>query len=164
MDKTVRIRELVDILNRAAKAYYKDAKEIMSNNEYDRLYDELIELEEETGLILSASPSRNVGYEILSELPKMNHERPMLSLNKTKETSDLASFLGEKKGLLSWKMDGLTIVLRYSEGELVSALTRGNGTVGEVVTNNVKYFVNVPLKIDFKGDLTLRGGSCHQVQ
>ena len=157
MDKTVRIRELVDILNRAAKAYYKDAKEIMSNNEYDRLYDELIELEEETGLILSASPSRNVGYEILSELPKMNHERPMLSLNKTKETSDLASFLGEKKGLLSWKMDGLTIVLRYSEGELVSALTRGNGTVGEVVTNNVKYFVNVPLKIDFKGDLTLRG-------
>lgn len=157
MDKTVRIRELVDILNRAAKAYYKDAKEIMSNNEYDRLYDELIELEEETGLILSASPSRNVGYEILSELPKMNHERPMLSLNKTKEISDLASFLGEKKGLLSWKMDGLTIVLRYSEGELVSALTRGNGTVGEVVTNNVKYFVNVPLKIDFKGDLTLRG-------
>ena len=157
MDKKQRIRELVDILNKAAKSYYVDAVEIMPNIEYDKLYDELLALEKETNVVLSNSPTQNVGYEIAGELPKKAHESPMLSLDKTKSVADLKSWLGDNKALLSWKMDGLTIVLTYKNGELLEAVTRGNGSVGEVITNNAKNFQNVPLKIDFKGELILRG-------
>ena len=157
MDKKKRIKELVEILNKAAKSYYVDAVEIMPNIEYDKLYDELLELEKETNVVLSNSPTQNVGYEIAGELPKKAHESPMLSLDKTKSVEDLREWLGENKALLSWKMDGLTIVLTYRNGELAEAVTRGNGTIGEVITNNAKNFQNIPLKIEFKGELILRG-------
>lgn len=157
MDKKKRIKELVEILNKAAKSYYVDAVEIMSNIEYDKLYDELLELEKETNVVLSNSPTQNVGYEIAGELPKKAHESPMLSLDKTKSVEDLREWLGDNKALLSWKMDGLTIVLTYRDGELAEAVTRGNGTIGEVITNNAKNFQNIPLKIEFKGELILRG-------
>jgi len=157
MDKKKRIKELVDILNKAAKSYYVDAVEIMPNIEYDKLYDELLELEKETNVVLSNSPTQNVGYEIAGELPKKAHESPMLSLDKTKSVEDLREWLGDNKALLSWKMDGLTIVLTYRDGELAEAVTRGNGTIGEVITNNAKNFQNIPLKIEFKGELILRG-------
>ena len=157
MDKTKRIKELVEILTKAAKSYYVDAVEIMPNIEYDKLYDELLELEKETNVVLSNSPTQNVGYEIAGELPKKAHESPMLSLDKTKSVEDLREWLGDNKALLSWKMDGLTIVLTYRDGELVEAVTRGNGTIGEVITNNAKNFQNIPLKIEFKGELILRG-------
>ncbi len=152
-----RMKELVEILNRAGQAYYQEAEEIMSNYEYDRLYDELVSLERELGITLSDSPTIHVGYEVLSELPKERHERPMLSLDKTKDAGELKSFLGDKKGMLSWKLDGLTIVLTYREGELYKAVTRGNGEVGEVITNNARVFKNIPLKIRYKGELILRG-------
>ncbi len=135
--KKARMQELVELLNKAGRAYYQNAEEIMSNYEYDRLYDELMKLEEELGLTLSNSPTANVGYEVLSELPKERHERPMLSLDKTKDVEELKRFVGDQKALMSWKMDGLTIVLTYREGRLFKAVTRGNGEVGEVVTNNV---------------------------
>ena len=157
MDKKKRIKELVEILNKAAKSYYVDAVEIMPNIEYDKLYDELLELEKETNVVLSNSPTQNVGYEIAGELPKKAHESPMLSLDKTKSVEDLREWLGDNKALLSWKMDGLTIVLTYRDGELAEAVTRGNGTIGEVITNNAKNFQNIPLKIEFKGELILRG-------
>ena len=157
MDKKKRIKELVEILNKAAKSYYVDAVEIMPNIEYDKLYDELLELEKETNVVLSNSPTQNVGYEIAGELPKKAHESPMLSLDKTKSVEDLREWLGDNKALLSWKMDGLTIVLTYRDGELEEAVTRGNGTIGEVITNNAKNFQNIPLKIEFKGELILRG-------
>ena len=157
MDKKKRIKELVEILNKAAKSYYVDAVEIMPNIEYDKLYDELLELEKETNVVLSNSPTQNVGYEIAGELPKKAHESPMLSLDKTNSVEDLREWLGDNKALLSWKMDGLTIVLTYRDGELVEAVTRGNGTIGEVITNNAKNFQNIPLKIEFKGELILRG-------
>ena len=157
MDKKKRIKELVEILNKAAKSYYVDAVEIMPNIEYDKLYDELLELEKETNVVLSNSPTQNVGYEIAGELPKKAHESPMLSLDKTKSVEDFREWLGENKALLSWKMDGLTIVLTYRDGELAEAVTRGNGTIGEVITNNAKNFQNIPLKIEFKGELILRG-------
>ena len=157
MDKKKRIKELVEILNKAAKSYYVDAVEIMPNIEYDKLYDELLELEKETNVVLSNSPTQNVGYEIAGELPKKAHESPMLSLDKTKSVEDLREWLGDNKALLSWKMDGLTIVLTYRDGKLVEAVTRGNGTIGEVITNNAKNFQNIPLKIEFKGELILRG-------
>ena len=157
MDKKKRIKELVEILNNAAKSYYVDAVEIMPNIEYDKLYDELLELEKETNVVLSNSPTQNVGYEIAGELPKKAHESPMLSLDKTKSVEDLREWLGDNKALLSWKMDGLTIVLTYRDGELAEAVTRGNGTIGEVITNNAKNFQNIPLKIEFKGELILRG-------
>ena len=157
MYKKKRIKELVEILNKAAKSYYVDAVEIMPNIEYDKLYDELLELEKETNVVLSNSPTQNVGYEIAGELPKKAHESPMLSLDKTKSVEDLREWLGDNKALLSWKMDGLTIVLTYRDGELVEAVTRGNGTIGEVITNNAKNFQNIPLKIEFKGELILRG-------
>lgn len=157
MDKKKRIKELVEILNKAAKSYYVDAVEIMLNIEYDKLYDELLELEKETNVVLSNSPTQNVGYEIAGELPKKAHESPMLSLDKTKSVEDLREWLGDNKALLSWKMDGLTIVLTYRDGELAEAVTRGNGTIGEVITNNAKNFQNIPLKIEFKGELILRG-------
>lgn len=157
MDKKARIKELVEILNRAAKSYYVDAVEIMPNIEYDKLYDELVKLEKETNVVLSNSPTQNVGYDTASELPKKAHESPMLSLDKTKSVTELEDWLGDNKALLSWKMDGLTIVLTYRGGELVEAVTRGNGIIGEVITNNAKNFQNVPLKIEYKGELILRG-------
>lgn len=155
--KADRIKELTEILNRASKAYYMQDTEIMSNYEYDALYDELVQLEKETGITLSNSPTIHVGYEVVSELPKEEHEYPMLSLDKTKDVQTLADWLGDQMGVLSWKMDGLTIVLTYDNGELVKAVTRGNGYVGEVITNNAKVFKNVPHRIAFKGKLTLRG-------
>lgn len=155
--KTERMQELVKLLNKAGKAYYQDAEEIMSNYEYDRLYDELKALEEDLGIILSDSPTVNVGYEVLSELPKERHERPMLSLDKTKDVEELKHFLGEQRAVLSWKLDGLTIVLTYRDGRLFKAVTRGNGEVGEVVTNNAKVFRNIPLQISYTKELVLRG-------
>ena len=151
------MREKIEVLNKAAKAYYQDAEEIMSNFEYDRLYDELEALEKETGVILAGSPTQQVGYEVLSELPKEAHPSRMLSLDKTKDRDALAGWLNGQKGILSWKLDGLTIVLTYEEGQLVKALTRGNGDVGEVITNNAKVFANLPLEIPHKGRLVLRG-------
>ena len=155
--KQERMQELVTLLNRAAKAYYQDAQEIMSNLEYDRLYDELTKLEAELEITLSDSPTVNVGYEVLSELPKERHESPMLSLDKTKEVQDLKRFVGDQKAMMSWKMDGLTIVLTYRDGTLFKAVTRGNGEVGEVITNNARVFKNIPLKISYQGELILRG-------
>lgn len=156
-EKLTRIRELIDLLNQAGRAYYQESREIMSNLEYDKLYDELGALEKETGMVYADSPTVNVGYEVVSELPKETHESPMLSLDKTKAVEGLADFLGEKKGLLSWKLDGLTVVLTYSDGKLAKAVTRGNGQVGEVITNNAKVFKNIPISIPFQGELILRG-------
>lgn len=155
--KMQQMKELVELLNRAGKAYYQEDREIMSNLEYDRLYDQLENLEKETGTVLANSPTVNVGYEVLEQLPKEEHESPMLSLDKTKDREVLREFMGEHKTLLSWKLDGLTIVLTYEEGELVKAVTRGNGVVGEVITNNARVFQNIPLKISYKGRLVLRG-------
>ena len=156
-DPMQRMKEYVERLNEASYAYYQKAEEIMSNYEYDKLYDELVVLEKETGITLSNSPTIQVGYEVLSELPKMEHESPMLSLDKTKDREALKAWLGEQEGILSWKEDGLTIVLSYENGELLRAVTRGNGTVGEVITNNARVFRNVPLKISHTGKLILRG-------
>ncbi len=155
--KADRMKELVELLNRAGKAYYQDAEEMMSNYTYDKLYDELKGLEEELGITLAGSPTVNVGYEVLSELPKERHEHPMLSLDKTKDVEELKQFIGSQKALMSWKLDGLTIVLTYRDGQLFKAVTRGNGEVGEVITNNASVFKNVPLKIAYKGELILRG-------
>lgn len=155
--KIDRIKELVELLNKAGKSYYSEGRELMSNYEYDALYDELGMLEKETGYVLSNSPTVNVGYEVLSELPKERHESPMLSLDKTKSPEALAEWLGSQKGLLSWKLDGLTIVLTYDNGQLQKAVTRGNGEVGEIITNNARVFKNVPVTIPFKGKLVLRG-------
>ena len=154
---TARMKELVKTLNEAARVYYVEGNEIMSNFEYDRLYDELEALEKETGVVLSGSPTQRVGFEVLSELPKEQHKSPMLSLDKTKSVEDLAAWLGDKEGLLSWKMDGLTVVLTYKEGALQKAVTRGNGEIGEVITQNAMAFDNVPTRIGFKGELVLRG-------
>ena len=152
-----RMKELVETLNGAAKAYYQEDREIMSNQEYDSLYDQLEQLEKETGTVLTNSPTVRVGYEAVNELPKEEHPSPMLSLDKTKDREVLRSFIGEHRCLLSWKLDGLTIVLTYENGELVKAVTRGNGIVGEVITNNAKVFKNIPLRIPYKGQLVLRG-------
>ena len=157
MEKNMtRMKELVSTLNEAAKAYYQENREIMSNFEYDKLYDELVALEAETGTTLSISPTVRVGYELLTELPKEQHDSPMLSLDKTKDRDALAAWLGEQDGLLSWKLDGLTIVLTYREGKLYKAVTRGNGEIGEVITNNAKVFSNIPLAISYPGELILR--------
>ena len=152
-----RLKELTQILNEASKAYYQKANEIMSNFEYDKLYDELVEREKKLGITLSNSPTVNVGYEVVSELPKERHARPMLSLDKTKDVEGLREFIGSHDSVISWKMDGLTIVLTYRDGELQKAVTRGNGEVGEVITANAKAFKNIPLKIAYKGELVLRG-------
>ena len=152
-----RMKELVEILNQAAKAYYQEDREIMSNQEYDSLYDQLEALEKEIGTVLTNSPTVHVGYEAVNELPKEEHPSPMLSLDKTKDREVLRSFIGMHKCLLSWKLDGLTIVLTYENGELVKAVTRGNGIVGEVITNNARVFKNIPLRIPYKGRLVLRG-------
>ena len=145
-DKKKRMRELVELLNRARRAYEQENTEIMSNYEYDQLYDELQGLEQELNMTLASSPTINVGYEVLSELPKERHERPRLK-----------EFLGDQKAMISWKLDGLTIVLTYRNGELEKAVTRGNGEVGEVITNNAKVFKNIPLRIPYTGELVLRG-------
>ena len=156
-DKKKRMRELVELLNRARRAYEQENTEIMSNYEYDQLYDELQGLEQELGTTLASSPTIHVGYEVLSELPKERHERPMLSLDKTKDVGRLREFLGDQKAVISWKLDGLTIVLTYRNGELEKAVTRGNGEVGEVITSNARVFRNLPLRIPFTGELVLRG-------
>ena len=157
MNSIDRMKELVVILQEASKAYYAENREIMSNFEYDKLYDELIKLEEETGTTLAGSPTITVGYEAVDELPKETHESPMLSLDKTKDREALKEWLKDKEGLLSWKLDGLTVVLTYENGKLLKAVTRGSGEVGEVVTNNAKTFINLPLTIPYKGKLILRG-------
>ncbi len=157
MEKQQRIKELVLKLNEASRAYYQEDREIMSNREYDALYDELAALEKETGIVLAGSPTQHVGYEVLSELEKVPHESPMLSLDKTKSPEALRDWLGDRKGMLSWKMDGLTVVLTYRSGSLSQAVTRGNGIIGEVITNNARVFKNLPAKIPFDGELVLRG-------
>lgn len=157
MNQTERMKELVELLNKAGRAYYQEDREIISNYEYDKLYDELEALEEETGITLAGSPTVSVGYEAVNALPKETHETPMLSLDKTKEIEVLKNFVGNQKTVLSWKMDGLTIVLTYQDGKLKKAVTRGNGIVGEVITNNAKVFKNVPLQIAYQGELILRG-------
>ena len=156
-EKIKRMKTLTAELLKAARTYYQESREIMSNFEYDKLYDELLTLERETGVVLAKSPTQKVGYEVVSELPKEAHEAPMLSLDKTKEVSVLRDWLGDQEALLSWKLDGLTIVLTYEGGSLVKAVTRGNGEIGEVITNNAKVFANVPLKISYQGQLILRG-------
>ena len=157
MDKTARIHELVNILNDASRAYYAEDAEIMSNFEYDKLYDELVSLEEETGIVLANSPTQSVGFESVDALPKERHSSPMLSLDKTKDREALKSWLGDQAGLLSWKLDGLTIVLTYRDGKLKKAVTRGNGEIGEVITANARTFVNLPASIPYKDELILRG-------
>ncbi len=157
MNQTERMKELIELLNKASKAYYAEDIEIMSNYEYDKLYDELVALEEETGITMAGSPTVTVGYEAVDALPKERHEKTMLSLAKTKSREEIAEWLGDKEGLLSWKLDGLTIVVTYDGGTLQKAVTRGNGEVGEVVTNNARVFKNLPAKIPFTGTLTLRG-------
>ena len=157
MDKQSRMKELAGILKAASKAYYQDNTEIMSNFEYDKLYDELVALEKETGIVLAGSPTMEVGYEAQDELTKVEHERPMLSLDKTKERDVLKAFIGKQPSMLSWKLDGLTIVLTYRDGVLAQAVTRGNGIVGEDITNNARVFNNLPLKIAYTGELVLRG-------
>ncbi len=152
-----RMKELVSMLSDASRAYYQESREIMSNLEYDALYDELVILEERTGTTLAGSPTQNVGYEVLSSLPKQEHEKPMLSLGKTKSVDELVAWVSDKQALLSWKLDGLTIVLTYRDGELVQALTRGNGYIGEVITSNARTFANLPLRIPYRGELILRG-------
>lgn len=156
-DKKNRMQELVELLNRARRSYEQDDTEIMSNYEYDQLYEELLGLEQELGTTLASSPTIHVGYEVLSELPKERHERPMLSLDKTKDIEQLKGFVGSQEAVISWKLDGLTIVLTYREGTLVKAVTRGNGEVGEVIINNAKAFKNLPMHIQYKGELILRG-------
>ncbi|MCI9298451.1 MAG: NAD-dependent DNA ligase LigA [Lachnospiraceae bacterium] len=156
-DRKDRMRELTAKLNEASKAYYAEDREIISNFEYDALYDELRKMEEETGIVLAGSPTLRVGYEAVEELPKERHERPMLSLDKTKDREALAEWLDGREGLLSWKLDGLTIVLTYREGKLLKAVTRGNGEIGEVITGNAKVFQNIPLRISYTGELILRG-------
>lgn len=156
-EKQNRIKELIEILNNASYVYYQKGNEVMSNYEYDELYDELVELEKETGFVMANSPTVNVGYEVVSELPKEKHESSMLSLNKTKEVAELQSFIGNHKGIISWKLDGLTVVLTYNNGELVKAVTRGNGDIGELITANAKTFKNIPLKIAYKDELIIRG-------
>ncbi|MGN0506529.1 MAG: NAD-dependent DNA ligase LigA [Lachnospiraceae bacterium] len=155
--KRERITELVELLNKAGYAYEQENREIMSNFEYDALYDELLSLEQETGYVMAQSPTIRAGYEVLSELPKERHVAPMLSLDKTKEPEALKAFLGDREGLLSWKMDGLTNVLTYRGGELVKAVTRGNGEIGEIITNNAKVYKNLPVRIPYQGELVLRG-------
>ncbi|MDY6104727.1 MAG: NAD-dependent DNA ligase LigA [Acetatifactor sp.] len=155
--KAERIQYLVELLNKASRAYYAKDEEIMSNFEYDKLYDELVALEEETGMVLSNSPTVNVGFEAVDELPKERHASPMLSLSKTKDREELRDWLNGHAGVLSWKLDGLTIVLTYENGQLMKAVTRGNGEIGEVITNNAKTFVNLPLRIPYTGRLILRG-------
>ncbi|MDR2545922.1 MAG: NAD-dependent DNA ligase LigA [Lachnospiraceae bacterium] len=155
--QVIRIRELTEILSAAAQAYYVEDRELMSNLEYDKLYDELVELEEATGFALAGSPTQYVGYQTVSDLAKEEHKRPMLSLAKTKSRDEVRAWLGEYSGILSWKLDGLTIIVTYNEGKLAKALTRGNGEIGEVVTTNARHFIGLPLTIPYDGEVILRG-------
>lgn len=157
LEKIEQMQNYIVLLNSASRAYYQEAREIMPNHEYDALYDKLAALEEETGIVMSNSPTQNVGYEVLSELPKEAHPSKMLSLDKTKSVDDLMAFTGAQEAVMSWKLDGLTIVLTYEDGRLAKAVTRGNGEIGEVVTNNARCFTNIPTVIGFKGNLVLRG-------
>ena len=157
MSQITRMKELIRQLNEAGKAYYQENREIMSNYEYDQKYDELVALEKETNTVFANSPTIHVGYELLTELEKEPHESPMLSLDKTKDVRALADWLDDQDGILSWKLDGLTVVLTYQGGQLVKAVTRGNGEIGEVITNNARVFQNVPLSISHQGELILRG-------
>lgn len=157
LEQLERMKELVVCLNQAGRAYYQEDREIMSNREYDALYDELVHLEAKTGITLANSPTQHVGYEVLSELAKEEHSTPMLSLDKTKDVETLADWLGDKQGVLSWKMDGLTVVLTYRNGVLAKAVTRGNGEIGEVITNNARTFRNIPNRIPYTGELVVRG-------
>ena len=152
-----RMKELINILNEASQAYYQEDRQIMSDHEYDKLYDELSELEKSTGIIYGGSPTQRVGYTVISSLQKVKHESPILSLDKTKDTDKLVDWLGDNEGILSWKLDGLTIVLTYNHGVLQRAVTRGNGEIGEDITHNARYFKNLPGKINFEGELNLRG-------
>ena len=152
-----RMKQLSEQLTKASKAYYQDNQELMSNFEYDRLYDELQKLERDSGIVLAGSPTVTVGYEALEALPKERHETIMLSLGKTKERAELAEFAGDHQVLVSWKLDGLTVVLTYQNGSLAKAVTRGNGEIGEVITNNARVFQNIPLRIAYQGELILRG-------
>ena len=156
-DRLKRMKELAGVLSEASRAYYQESRELMSNLEYDRLYDELLRLEEETGTVFAGSPTQKVGYEVLSELTRERHEKPMRSLNPTKSVDELKEWLGNQTGLLSWKMDGLTVVLTYENGVLSKAVTRGNGEIGEVITGNARTFVNLPMSIPYKERLILRG-------
>ena len=151
------MKELTEKLNEASRAYYAQDVELMSNLEYDSLYTRLEELEAATGVVLAGSPTIHVGYEAVDELPKERHESQMLSLDKTKEREELRELLKDSRGMLSWKLDGLTVVLHYQEGKLIKAVTRGNGEVGEIITNNARVFQNIPLQIAFSGELVLRG-------
>ena len=155
--KIARMKELVPLLSKAAYAYEQENKEIMSNFEYDKYYDELVALEKETGTVLAGSVTHKVGYEVASQLKKVTHASQMLSLDKTKEVAKLKSFLGTQLGMLSWKLDGLTIVCTYEAGKLVQAVTRGNGSIGEDVTQNARTFVNLPMTIPYTGHLVIRG-------
>ena len=155
--RMTRMKELVRTLDEASRAYYVESREIMSNRRFDELYDELVQLEEQTGIVLAGSPTTKVGYESVDELPKETHESPMLSLAKTKDREEMRTFVGTHRVLMSWKLDGLTVVLTYRDGELQKAVTRGNGTVGDVITPNARVFRNIPLKIAWKGELVLRG-------
>ena len=152
-----KIKNLIQLLNAANKAYYQDAQEIMSNKEYDDLYDELLSLEKETGIVMANSPTHRVGCEVVSVLPKERHQTPMLSLDKTKSVSDLKSWIGDKIGFLSFKEDGLTCVLTYKDGVLEKAVTRGNGEIGELITPNARTIKNIPLEIPYKSELVIRG-------
>ena len=152
-----RMKELTQLLNRASEAYYNKDTEIMSNLEYDRLYDELAALEKRTGIVLAGSPTVHVGYTAADELPKERHDSPMLSLDKTKDREALAQWLGGHEGLLSWKLDGLTVVLTYEDGKLAKAVTRGNGEIGEVITDNARVFRNLPVHIPCRETIVLRG-------
>ena len=156
-DKVKRMKELIETLNYASKMYYQFSDPIMTDYEYDKLYDELVKLEKETNTVFSNSPTVNVETEVSKQLEKVEHSSPMLSLAKTKSIDELSEFIGDKEGLLSWKLDGLTIVLTYKEGKLVRGVTRGNGIIGEVVTENVKKFKNIPFTIPYTGELVVRG-------
>ena len=156
-DKINRMKELIKLLNKASYAYYQDSAPIMTDYEYDKLYDELVSIEKETNTTLSNSPTVNVETSVSKELEKVEHKTPMLSLGKTKNIDELVEFIGDKEGLLSWKLDGLTIVLTYKDGKLLRGVTRGNGVIGEVVTENVKQFKNIPFTIPYKGELVVRG-------
>jgi len=157
LNKVERIRELIKRLNQYRDSYYNKSVSEISDHEYDNLFDELKKLEEETNIVMSNSPTHTVGYEVKSKLKKVKHSHPMLSLDKTKLIDDLKKFAGDKDCLLMCKMDGLTVLLTYENGELIQAETRGNGEEGEIITHNAIIFENIPLHIDYKGHLETEG-------
>jgi len=153
-----RMKELIEALTRADTAYYKRDTAIMTDREYDKLYDELTNLEAKTGIILSSSPTQKVSGEILEELTPVTHTKPMLSAKKTKSKEDIVAFIGCHPAVIMWKLDGLTLVLRYNDGKLVQAITRGaEGRIGEDVTHSVRVMTNVPLEIPYTEPFEVRG-------